>query len=79
VAQVREVIEHGVNGLLEPLFDVDRLTATALKVLDDPAAYRPLGAAARQLMETKYGLDVAIPELKEYFERRAAEPSRSFG
>ncbi len=31
VPPVREVIEPGVTGLVEPLFDVDRLTATALR------------------------------------------------
>ena len=46
VPPVREVIEPGQNGLVEPLFDVDRLTRTALAVLDDPAEYRPLGDAA---------------------------------
>src|SRR5262249_31154782 len=72
VASVREVIEPGVNGLLEPLFDVDRLTATALDVLKDPAAYRPLGQAARERMAERYGLEVAVPALKGYFERRAS-------
>ena len=43
VPPVREVIEPGVNGLVEPLFDVDRLAETALRVLDDPAAFAPLG------------------------------------
>ena len=43
VPPVREVIEPGVNGLVEPLFDVERLTETALEVLDDPAAFAPLG------------------------------------
>ena len=43
VPPVREVIEPGVNGLVEPLFDVDRLTETALRVLDDPASLCPAG------------------------------------
>ena len=47
VPPVREVIEPGQNGLVEPLFDVERLTETALRVLDDPAAFAPLGDAAR--------------------------------
>jgi glycosyltransferase involved in cell wall biosynthesis len=71
VAPVREVIEPGVNGLVENLFDVDRLTTTALRVLDDPAAFRSLGDNARHLMESRYSLDASIPALKEYFERQA--------
>jgi glycosyltransferase involved in cell wall biosynthesis len=71
VAPVREVIEPGYNGLVEPLFDTERLAETALRVVDDPAAFRPLGQAARALMEEKYSIEVAVPELKEYFERMA--------
>jgi glycosyltransferase involved in cell wall biosynthesis len=69
VAPVRELIEPGVNGLTEPLFDTDRQADTALKVLADPAAFRPLAQAGPRLIEEKYSLEVAIPELKDYFER----------
>jgi glycosyltransferase involved in cell wall biosynthesis len=71
VAPVREVIEPGRCGLLEPLFDTERLSETALRVLNDPSSYRPLGQAARALVEEKYSLDVCIPELKSYFDRFA--------
>ena len=53
VPPVREVIEPGQNGLVEPLFDVERLTETALRVLDDPAAFAPLGRAAAATVEEK--------------------------
>jgi glycosyltransferase involved in cell wall biosynthesis len=76
VPPVREVIEPGRTGLVEPLFDVDRLTRTALAVLDDPAEYRPLGVAARALMVERYSLDVCLPALKDYFERVAAAGKR---
>jgi glycosyltransferase involved in cell wall biosynthesis len=68
---VQEVIESGRNGLLAPLFDTDQMAALALKVLADPAASRPLGQAARSLLEEKYSLDAAVPELKDFFERKA--------
>jgi hypothetical protein len=42
-------------------------------VLADPAAFRPLGEAGRRLVEERYGLDVAVAGLKEYFERMAAK------
>jgi glycosyltransferase involved in cell wall biosynthesis len=58
--------------LLEPLFDVDRLPEAALRVLDDPAGYAGLGRAARRTIEDRYSLDVAIPGLKQYFERVAS-------
>lgn len=71
VAPVREVLEPGVNGLVEPLFDIDCLTRTTLKALDDPADFAPLAAAGRRTIEERYSLEVAIPELKDYFERMA--------
>jgi glycosyltransferase involved in cell wall biosynthesis len=73
VPPVREVIEPGVNGLVEPLFDVDCLTETALRVLDDPAAFAELGRAARRTVEERYSLEVAVPELRDYFERVEAK------
>jgi glycosyltransferase involved in cell wall biosynthesis len=72
VAPVREVIEPGRNGLLEPLFDIDRLTETALRVLDEPAAFAHLGRAARETIEEKYSLEICIPPLGDFFERVAA-------
>jgi glycosyltransferase involved in cell wall biosynthesis len=71
VPPVRELISPGVNGLTEPLFDTDRQAEAALRVLADPAAFRPLGEAGRQLIAEKYSLEVSIPELKDYFERAA--------
>jgi glycosyltransferase involved in cell wall biosynthesis len=73
VPPVREVIRPGENGLVEPLFDVERLTETALKVLDDPAEFAPLGHAACRTIEETYSLEVCIPPLKDFFERVAAK------
>lgn len=71
VPPVREVLRPGENGLVAPLFDVEVLTERALAVLDDPAAYAPLGRAARRTIEESYSLEVCIPPLKEFFERVA--------
>jgi glycosyltransferase involved in cell wall biosynthesis len=71
VPPVREVIEPGTNGLVEPLFDLDRLTERALEVLDDPAAFAPLGQAARRSIEEKFSLDVSFPPLAAFLEEIA--------
>ena len=71
VEPVREVIEPGVTGLLSPLFDVDAMADRALRVLGDPAGYAPLGEAARRRVEERYGIDAAVPPLKDFFERTA--------
>ena len=59
------------NGLVEPLFDVERLTETALRVLADPAAFAQLGRAARRTIEEDYSLETCIPPLGEFLERVA--------
>jgi glycosyltransferase involved in cell wall biosynthesis len=46
--------------------------ALLVRVLRDPAAFRPLGQAARRMIEERYSLEIAIPKLKDYFERVAA-------
>ena len=76
VPPVREVIEPGKTGLVEPLLDGERLAEAALKVLANPAECKPLGKAARALMERKYSLDVAMPALKDFFERVAGKAGR---
>jgi glycosyltransferase involved in cell wall biosynthesis len=76
VPPVREVIEPGVNGLVEPLFDVERLTETALRVIADPAAFAPLGQAARRTIEEKYSLETCIPPLASFFQRVVNERCR---
>lgn len=76
VAPVREFVEPGRTGLVEPLFDEERLVQRALEVLADPAQFRPLGEAAREVMESRCSLDIAVPALKDYFERQAASRRR---
>jgi glycosyltransferase involved in cell wall biosynthesis len=75
VPPVREVIDPGQNGLLEPLFDVEGLADTALRVLKAPKEFHALGQNGRSLIAIKYGLEVCIPRLKEYLERTAAGQS----
>jgi glycosyltransferase involved in cell wall biosynthesis len=69
VAPVREVVEPGVNGLVEPFFDVDRLTESALNVLDNPADFADLGRAGRRTIEERYGIENCVPPIKSFFER----------
>ena len=68
-APVREVIRHEENGLLAEFFDVEGLALQALRVLKDPPAYRPLGAAGRALIEERYSLEKTLPRLWDLFTR----------
>jgi glycosyltransferase involved in cell wall biosynthesis len=75
-APIREVIDHGVNGLLVDFYDVDGLVKEALRVLRDPAEFRPLAAAARQRILDKYELKLCTDQLIKLFESVAANPAK---
>jgi glycosyltransferase involved in cell wall biosynthesis len=68
---VREVLTHEQTGLLLDPADADAWERQALAVLDDPAAFRPLGEAAAELFEERYARDVCLPHLAELFTRLA--------
>lgn len=69
---VREMIAPGRNGLLADFFDVEGLADVAGKVLDDPRAYKPLGAAGAELVRTRYSLDICAPQLRQLFDETLA-------
>ena len=76
-ACVRQYLTPGVNGLLCGFLDGEGLAERAVAVLNDPAAYRPLGEAARRTIEQTYALDVTLPQVKAMFERVAAQGPRT--
>ncbi|MDF0603825.1 glycosyltransferase [Psychromarinibacter sp. C21-152] len=64
---VAEVIEDGVTGHLVDFFDVDGWAEKLTSVLADPAAQRPIRAAARQHIVDNYDLaSVCLPQLMEF-------------
>jgi glycosyltransferase involved in cell wall biosynthesis len=75
---VREMIRDGENGLLADFFDADEMAEKALKVLADPAAYRPLGRAAEEGIVRDYSLEAVLPRMLKLYEdavnRRAGMP-----
>jgi glycosyltransferase involved in cell wall biosynthesis len=72
VAPVREILTHERTGLLRDFFDVDGLAAEALRVLKDPPAFRPLGAAGRALVEERYDVERSLAALWALFTRAAS-------
>jgi glycosyltransferase involved in cell wall biosynthesis len=73
VAPVREIIQHEHNGLLADFFDVDGLTRLALRVLDDPQQFHPLGQAGVRLIDEKYSLAKNLPEMVDLCCRTVAD------
>jgi glycosyltransferase involved in cell wall biosynthesis len=75
-APVREVIEHGRNGLLADFFDVEGLAEAAERVLAAPEEHRPLGAAGVELVRSRYSLEVCMPQMLRLY-RDAVEEKGS--
>jgi len=70
---VREVIVHNENGLLCDFFDVEGLSDTALRVLEDPRAFRSLGEAALETITRHYNLETILPRTAQFY-REVASP-----
>jgi glycosyltransferase involved in cell wall biosynthesis len=71
-APVREMIEHGKNGLLADFFDVEGLARAASQVLDAPGEHKHLGAAGVEMIRAKYSLDVCLPQMLQLYEEALA-------
>jgi glycosyltransferase involved in cell wall biosynthesis len=67
-APVREMIEHGKNGLLVDFFDAEGLADQAGRVLDAPEQFRPLGQAGVEMIRERYSLDVCLPRMLALYE-----------
>jgi glycosyltransferase involved in cell wall biosynthesis len=65
---VREMIQDGQNGLLADFFNPVDFADKACKVLADPAAYRPLGRAAEQMIAERYSLGAVLPSMLKLYE-----------
>jgi glycosyltransferase involved in cell wall biosynthesis len=72
----REIIAPGRTGLLVDAGDPEAMARQALAVLDDPAAHRPLGDAAAELVRREYSQDACLPRLAEQFNRLALAGGR---
>jgi glycosyltransferase involved in cell wall biosynthesis len=66
---VREMIQHGHNGLLAPFYDVNGFVDQALNVLDDPKAYRGLGRAGAEMIQEHYSIEAVLPRMLQLYER----------
>jgi glycosyltransferase involved in cell wall biosynthesis len=67
-APVREMIQHGRNGLRFDFFEIEQAVETANHVLDFPAEYEHLGTQARARIVEQYSLDVCLPKMLELYQ-----------
>lgn len=59
---VREVLQHGENGLLAPFWNHEALANTVIKALENPAKHSSLRKAARQTILNRYDRTKVIPQ-----------------
>ena len=67
-APVREVIEHGRNGLLADFFDLDTMDDLAFRALDAPVEHEPLRRAAVETVRERYSLEVCLPQMLRMYD-----------
>ncbi|GIQ71296.1 glycosyltransferase family 1 protein [Xylanibacillus composti] len=67
VGGISEQIEHGKNGLLVPVDDVDALAGALERLLEDPQYRHELARAANERANKTYSLARVIRELKEVY------------
>jgi N-acetyl-alpha-D-glucosaminyl L-malate synthase BshA len=78
VGGVPELIEHGVNGLLYEVGDMDSMAAGAIDLLSDPVRLEEMAMAARRTAQARFCASRVIPLYERYYERvleRAAQPA----
>ncbi|HKI36594.1 MAG TPA: DUF6573 family protein [Gemmataceae bacterium] len=70
-AWVKCVVVMACAGLLVRGDDPAAAASEALRVLDDPAAHRPLGQGAAALVRERYDRDVTLPRLAAWLAQLA--------
>jgi len=71
---VVEMIRDGENGLLADLFDSEAIADKAVRVLQDPGEFRPLGRAAEQMIQDHYSVQAVLPRMVQVYERALNGP-----
>ncbi len=69
VGGVPEVIEHGKNGFLANVGDVDTMARYAIDILSDEKRLREMGKLARWEAQSRFCASKIIPEYEKFYER----------
>jgi glycosyltransferase involved in cell wall biosynthesis len=64
----KDIIRHGVNGLLVKNGDIQGLAEAMMKLMEDEALKRKMSMEARKITET-YSEEVVMKQWMELFER----------
>lgn len=69
VGGLPEVIDHGVTGFLHPHTDLDRMAASVVSLLTDPALHGGVAAAARRTVCDRFSADRIVPMYEAYYRK----------
>jgi len=73
----REIVRHGINGLLVPPRDSGALAGALLQLLKDPELRRRMGRAGREIAAAEFSLEKVVSEtLAVYRQLLACVPPR---
>ncbi|ATE64034.1 glycosyltransferase [Rhizorhabdus dicambivorans] len=71
-APVRELVQHGANGVLCDFFDIPALTAAMVRAVREPQAFAAMRKAARETVVPRYdGRRTGVPAWLELIDRVA--------
>lgn len=63
----REVVKHGMNGLLVPAGDIDELCRGLKRLIDDPQLRRDMGAQGRKIAESEFSVERVVSETLDVY------------
>ena len=74
-----ELVNHDVDGFLEPVGDIAAQAARVIALLTDDRLYQSVSGAARRTAESRFCSSITIPQYEKYYEEvcAGAEVSRS--
>ncbi|ACO34032.1 MULTISPECIES: N-acetyl-alpha-D-glucosaminyl L-malate synthase BshA [Acidobacterium] len=78
VGGIPELIDHGINGLLYEVGDVESMAKGALDLLESPARLDAMATAARQTAQTRFCAHKIIPLYEKFYDdvlERAGKPA----
>ena len=73
VGGIPTAVQHGENGLLLPLGDVEALASAVRALLADPERRQQMSAVARQRAVARFSLERMVGEIETVLRRAVAE------
>ncbi|SVC61575.1 uncharacterized protein METZ01_LOCUS314429, partial [marine metagenome] len=68
VGGVPELVEHGINGFITEVGDVEKMAEHAIKILTNDVLRRDIGQKARQRVLDCFGEEQVVPQYESYYE-----------